>query len=65
MNRLSRWHLIKIIIKSLFANGILYGSEAIDKKSNLLSRDSLSFESGGKFHIVELTVVKSDIGGAE
>lgn len=65
MIRLSRWYLIKIIIKSLFANGTLYSSEAVRKDSNKLSRDSLSFEAGGKFYIVELTVVKANIGGAE
>lgn len=63
MTRLSRWHLFKIMAKSLFANGILYGSESVRKDSNKLSCDSLSFKSGEKFYIVELTVVKADIGG--
>lgn len=62
MTRLSRWHLIKIIIKSLFANGILYGSESVDKKSNLLIRDSLSFKSGEKFYVVELAVFNAEQG---
>lgn len=63
MTYLSRWHLFKIIFKSLFANGMLYSSEAVRKESNKLSCDSFSFESGNKFYIIELTVIKTNQGG--
>lgn len=58
MIRLSNWILLKVIFKSIFANYCLYGSSCVDKKSGMLSKDSVSFRSGGKFYIVELTVMK-------
>lgn len=55
---LNNWILLKVIFMSLFAKRIFKASAFVDEKSDTISKESICFSLGGKFYIVELTIMK-------
>lgn len=58
---LTRRKLFKLLIKSIFKDG-WRGRELVGSKSDKLSDESMSFEIGGKFHVIRLVVYKKKAG---